>query len=293
MSCSTTMTLASRLISRIKAAVRATSSRAMPAAGSSSRTSFGRRAMTMPISTHWRWPWARTRPSGGRSCQFRAVRSRRPRSTGAACRVARARRDPEVLMYRKAFEHARHLILDTDPDARDLVHRHASDRHPLNRIRPPLGCSWPLSSLKKVLLPAPFGPIRQRSSPCRRRKSTPSTARTPPKRFCRSLVSRRVSVSHADRVSRGASRAVTLTTFRAQAVIYELGANNHDNVGPSDRGGYHGCHPPQCFAWRRCARPCRGRADRLEWASDLRPGRHSRGEHSGCDRGRSTSTACR
>ena len=34
-------------------------------------------------------------------------------------------------MYRKAFEHARHLILDTDPDARDLVHRHASDRHPV------------------------------------------------------------------------------------------------------------------------------------------------------------------
>ena len=52
------------------------------------------------------------------------------------------------------------------------------------------GLIWAVSILKKVLLPAPFGPIRQRSSPCRSAKSTPAMALTPPKRFSSARVSR-------------------------------------------------------------------------------------------------------
>src|SRR5881296_1476855 len=50
-------------------------------------------------------------------------------------------------------------------------------------MRPAVGLSCPVSSLKSVLLPAPLGPIRQRSSRSASVKSTPRTASTPPKRI--------------------------------------------------------------------------------------------------------------
>src|SRR5215813_6410880 len=59
---------------------------------------------------------------------------------------------------------------------------------PRNSTWPRLGSSWPVSILKKVLLPAPLGPIRQRSSPSSSVKLTSRTARTPPKCMLRSRV---------------------------------------------------------------------------------------------------------
>src|SRR6185312_6771837 len=61
---------------------------------------------------------------------------------------------------------------------------------PRNSTRPWLGASWPVSILKNVLLPAPFGPIRHRSSPSSSAKLTSRTARTPPKFTPRSMVCR-------------------------------------------------------------------------------------------------------
>src|SRR4051812_41300220 len=58
---------------------------------------------------------------------------------------------------------------------------------------------WPVRHLKKVLLPAPFGPIRQRSSRSASEKLTLLTACTPPKRIDRSRVSRTVSLNGAPR----------------------------------------------------------------------------------------------
>src|SRR5690242_4503224 len=59
---------------------------------------------------------------------------------------------------------------------------------PRNSTWPWLGSSCPVSILKNVLLPAPFGPIRQRSSPSSRTKLTLLTALTPPKCMLRSRV---------------------------------------------------------------------------------------------------------
>src|SRR6185312_13520859 len=61
---------------------------------------------------------------------------------------------------------------------------------PRKSTRPWLGASWPVSILKNVLLPAPFGPIRHRSSPSSSAKLTSRTARTPPKFTPRSMVCR-------------------------------------------------------------------------------------------------------
>src|SRR5690606_5711622 len=61
------------------------------------------------------------------------------------------------------------------------------------KISPELGFSRPVRHLKKVLFPAPFGPIRQRSSRSRRMKSTWLTAVTPPKRMVNPRVSTTIS----------------------------------------------------------------------------------------------------
>ncbi len=51
---------------------------------------------------------------------------------------------------------------------------------PSNLMRPPDGRRDPHSILKNVLLPAPFGPMIERSSSRMTVKSTPATAATPP-----------------------------------------------------------------------------------------------------------------
>src|SRR5215218_10420477 len=69
------------------------------------------------------------------------------------------------------------------------------------KTRPWLGSRriCPVRHLKKVLLPAPFGPIRQRSSRSRSEKLTLFTACTPPKRIDRSRVSSTVSLTGVPR----------------------------------------------------------------------------------------------
>src|SRR3954452_16597745 len=48
-------------------------------------------------------------------------------------------------------------------------------------IRPPLGRMSPDTTLRSVVFPAPFGPMRPWTSPLRTTKLTPSSAWTPPK----------------------------------------------------------------------------------------------------------------
>src|ERR1700732_2260172 len=59
---------------------------------------------------------------------------------------------------------------------------------PLNKIRPDEGRNTPVTQLKKVLLPAPFGPIIARISPRSTAKLIRFSAVCPPKRTVRSSV---------------------------------------------------------------------------------------------------------
>src|ERR1700674_625312 len=54
-------------------------------------------------------------------------------------------------------------------------------RSPPRRTSPPSGGNTPAMTLKQVVLPAPFGPIRAQISPSRTAKRTSSTARKPRK----------------------------------------------------------------------------------------------------------------
>src|SRR5712691_317110 len=61
---------------------------------------------------------------------------------------------------------------------------------PLNRIWPDDGRRTPVRQLKKVLLPAPFGPMIARISPGATARLTLLSARNPPKRTARPSVAR-------------------------------------------------------------------------------------------------------
>src|SRR4051794_3872511 len=61
---------------------------------------------------------------------------------------------------------------------------------PSSTIRPEVGRRAPVRQLKKVLLPAPFGPITARISPRWTAKSMPESAVKPPKRTVRPSVER-------------------------------------------------------------------------------------------------------
>src|SRR3954447_12728801 len=86
---------------------------------------------------------------------------------------------------------------------------------PLSRMRPEVGRSTPVTQLKKVLLPAPFGPMMARISPRRMSRLTLLTAVKPPKRMVRASVRSTGPVSPprpvaGEAVARGAS-ACTLS----------------------------------------------------------------------------------
>ena len=68
---------------------------------------------------------------------------------------------------------------------RDIVGLRPTMSRPSRRTMPPSGASWPFSMLKQVLLPAPLGPIRAKSSPASTAKETSATACTPPNDLCR------------------------------------------------------------------------------------------------------------
>ena len=51
---------------------------------------------------------------------------------------------------------------------------------PSNTIVPDVGCTSQVSILKKVVLPAPFGPMMPRTSPWSTEKSMSLLANTPP-----------------------------------------------------------------------------------------------------------------
>ena len=61
---------------------------------------------------------------------------------------------------------------------------------PSNLQLPPSARSKPVSRLKNVVLPAPFGPIRATMRPASIEKSSTDTARTPPKERCTSFATR-------------------------------------------------------------------------------------------------------
>ena len=114
----------------------------------------GRRAPAVPRS-------ARSRP-GSRARRDQKSKARHQRLGG----------DAHVLLHAQAREHVGDLEGLGDAQAREAVLRQAGDVAALERMRPSAGAKAPESTLKKVLLPAPFGPMIDVSSPARNAAET-------------------------------------------------------------------------------------------------------------------------
>src|SRR5215475_4775966 len=98
---------------------------------------------------------------------------------------------------------------------------------PRNSTWPWLGSSWPVSILKNVLLPAPLGPIRHRSSPSASVKSTLLTALTPPKCMERSRVWSNGSAIALLRLLRLEAALFALPAPPAQEERRDIGGRRH------------------------------------------------------------------
>ena len=120
-------------------------------------------------------------PSPTKSRCARAF-SRASARLGRPFAVSEQRADRDIVEHRQAGEGPHDLegAADAEPRAAEGGQR-AMDL-PSNRISPELGASVPLIRLTSVVLPAPFGPMTPRISPCCSVKQTSLTAISPAKR---------------------------------------------------------------------------------------------------------------
>ena len=166
MSCSTTITVAVSFSLLRSRTVLFTSGSVIPAVGSSSRISAGAPMLAIPISSHCFSPcdsqvagWAArsVNPTTSSIASARRRPSRLPNLNSAArCRFSSTVSSSSTLA-------TWNLMLIPSRATRNASQPVMS--RPRKRTVPELGRMAPLRILKKVDLPAPLGPITQRSSP--------------------------------------------------------------------------------------------------------------------------------
>ena len=93
------------------------------------------------------------------------------------------------------------------------------------------GCTKPLSTLKKVVLPAPLGPTRPHT-PAGSSNVTPSSGLTPPKETVRSRTSSIVVLRGTDPGAQGAAEALELAgdpLWSGAHRVHETEAEHHED----------------------------------------------------------------
>src|SRR5881296_1183056 len=195
MSCSTSTIVTRPLRPPRRRTIRCDSSAPIPATGSSSRSSRGRVASAMAISSCRCSPCARVPATT-------AARAPRPTRSSVARAGSRSARSVNAGVQKRKLWPAcactASATLSRAVNSRKMLviwNERASPRceragagsavtsAPANRIVPASGGrspeSWPIS----VVLPAPFGPMIASVSPSATSRSTPSVATRPPKRL--------------------------------------------------------------------------------------------------------------
>src|SRR5438445_62203 len=201
MSCSISTIVTDRRSVRIRSATRSRSWAARPASGSSSSNSSGRVASAMAISSS-RWS-----PCERLSAISKARSPRPTASTSRSASVFRSVKLPEsasiakrqrrlawaaMRTFSKTVSAWKMLMIWNEretPDATIWCGRSAVIVVARNRAWPRSAGRRPVRTLKSVVLPAPFGPMIERSSPRGTRSDTPSTAASAPKCLARSWAS--------------------------------------------------------------------------------------------------------
>src|SRR5438046_3685552 len=205
MSCSTITSVSAGARRRRSRAVCLVSSGDMPAVGSSRSRSSGSATRAMAISSRRLSPWASVPaswPAHSARCTWSSTASTR-RSTSSLVALGRATGEPELRARPQAMSatFSRTVSLGktceiwnerTMPRRKTAGEARPVMSHPLNMIIPVVGTRAPVIRLNSVVLPAPFGPMIERTSPCSMLRLTRFTAARPPKRRVSSHVWRSV-----------------------------------------------------------------------------------------------------
>ena len=218
-----------RCTSRSSAPSRIRSGAPSPEAGSSRRSSRGRRERAQTSSTSFAVPME---SSSTRSWSVSVSPSRWTSSSARSgapsrwwlkvCRTSARRRPPSRATCRLSATVAclsRPMFwkVRARPARARCAGDHVSMRRPARRTRPEWVAANPLMTLKKVVLPAPLGPMRPTKAPSRTVSVTRSRAFTAPKETLTSITSRtrpRPGGSRCGRCPRRAAVAVEEITAR-------------------------------------------------------------------------------
>src|ERR1700676_3696606 len=213
MMCSTmTSVIPERWMSRTRSMARWTSRWVSPAIASSSSSTLGSVASARAISSRLR-PGVPSDRAGARASLPMPTRSSTARAFLSASDLREVRRNAPIITF-SSTDMPSKVCGTWKVRARPICARASGARlvmsRPSNKTRPDVDSRSPVRQLKKVDLPAPFGPIRPRMSPCSRVTEAPSTALKLPKAFVTLRASRSMGCSRGDCWLRG------FVTFRPQ-----------------------------------------------------------------------------
>src|SRR3954451_24977865 len=198
MMCSTmTSVMPERWMSRTRSIASFTSCALRPAMASSSSSTFGSVASARAISSRLR-PGVPSERAGASASLIMPTRSSTARALVSASLRCEVRRNAPIMTFSSTVMPSKVCgtwkVRASPSPARSSGVKSVMSR-PSNRTRPEVVLRSPVRQLKKVDLPAPFGPIRPRMSPCSKVTEASSTALKLPNAFVISRASRSMASS--------------------------------------------------------------------------------------------------
>ena len=204
----------------------------MPAAGSSSRISDGRRTTALAISRRRCIPYGRFTAFSRSTSTRPSEASTLPTSAGSVPGRAAASTFSRTVSCEKSRMFWK--VLDRPISATRWALRPAICR-PSSSICPPVGWEIPEITLSSVVFPEPLGPINPRISPRCTTMSTPASASTPTKFFSTPVPRRIGAVPSADARAISVGGAVTGSSVSERARRARAGTSRRSRSSISHR----------------------------------------------------------
>src|SRR5216683_443198 len=238
MMCSTiTMVMPERWMSRTRSMASCTSRWVRPAIASSSSRTLGSVASARAISSRLR-PGVPSERAGASASLLMPTRSSTARARTSASARWEVRRNAPIITFSST---------DMLSNVCGTWNVRASPRRarasggmlvmswPSNNTLPDVDRMSPVRQLKKVDLPAPFGPIRPRMSPCSSVTEAASTALKLPKAFVTLRASRSMRCSRRDRCLRRLASLCQHPIDQGQNAARLKARNQHDDGAIQDK----------------------------------------------------------
>src|SRR5258707_9628835 len=206
MMCSTmTSVMPDRWMSRTRSIASCTSRWVRPAIASSSKRTLGSVASARAISSRLR-PGVPSERADASANRLMPTRSSTARARASASPRWEVRRNAPIITF-SSTDMPSNVCGTWNVRASPSCARASGGKSvmswPSNKTVPDVEKRSPVRKLNRVDLPAPFGPIRPRMSPCASVTEAPSTALKLPKAFVTSRASRSMGCSRGDRWLRG------------------------------------------------------------------------------------------